>query len=78
MSHHTTQYRIYANDQTEHTSEEWAVADRYINGVAYSYDKREAFATAEKAAKNCRFPFVVMAVPLPRDGRDCTAWIIDA
>lgn len=80
MSRSKIQYRIYADNQTSHTSEEWATADRYINGVAYSYDKKEAFAIARKAAKNCRFPFVVMAVPIPRCDKEklCTAWIVGA
>jgi len=80
MSSNRLQYRIYADKNTHHTSEEWATADRYINGVAYSYDKKEAFAIARKAAKNCRFPFVVMAVPIPRRDKEklCTAWIVDA
>lgn len=80
MSHSRTHYRIYADDQTQHTNEEWAIADRHINGLAYSYDKREAFSIARKAAKNCQFPFVVLAVPIPNREKDklCMAWIVDA
>jgi hypothetical protein len=80
MSSNRIQYRIYANDQTHHTSEEWSAADRYINGLAYTYDKKEAFAIAKRAARNCSFPFVVMAVPLPNRAKDklCAAWIVDA
>lgn len=80
MSHNRIQYRIYADDQTHHTSEEWSFADRYINGLAYSYDKQEAFSIARKAAKNCKFPFVVLAVPIPNRDKEklCAAWIVDA
>lgn len=80
MSHHRIQYRIYADDQTAHTSEEWSIADRYINGLSYSGDKKEAFAIAKKAYKNCKFPFVVLAVPIPKRDKEklCAAWIVDA
>ena len=79
MSHSRMQYRIYADDQTAHTGEEWAAADSFINGLAYSGDKNEAFAIAKKAAKNCQYPFVVLAVPVPKNnGMLCDAWVIDA
>lgn len=80
MSSHKIQYRIYADDRTHHTGEEWAFADRHINGLAYSSDKREAFSIAKKAAKNCKFPFVVLAVPIPNRDKEklCAAWIVDA
>lgn len=79
MSHNRINYRIYADDQTSHTDEEWSIADRYINGFAYSGDKKEAFAIAKKAQMNCKFPFVVLAVPVPkREGQLCDAWIVDA
>lgn len=79
MSRSKIQYRIYADENTHHTSEEWATADRYINGVAFSYDKKEAFSIARKAAKNTAFPFVVLAVPMPKNnGRLCDAWVIGA
>jgi len=64
MSHNRIVYRIYADDQSPHTNEEWAMADRYINGLAYSCDFKEAVAIAKKASKNCQFPFVVLAVPV--------------
>ena len=66
MSHNRIVYRIYADDQSPHTNEEWNNADRHINGLAYSGDKNEAFAIAKKAAKNCQYPFVVLAVPVPK------------
>ena len=79
MSHSRMQYRIYADDQTAHTGEEWAAADSFINGLAYSGDKNEAFAIAKKAAKNCQYPFVVLAVPVPKNNSMlCDAWVIDA
>lgn len=79
MSHNRIVYRIYADDQSPHTNEEWKNADRHINGLAYSGDKNEAFAIAKKAAKNCQYPFVVLAVPVPKNnGRLCDAWVIDA
>lgn len=80
MSSNRLQYRIYADDQNQHTHEEWAFADRHINGMVYSCDKNEAFALAKKAAKNCQFPFVVLAVPIPRRDKEklCTAWIVSS
>lgn len=77
MSHNRIQYRIYADDQTQHTNEEWAVAGRFINGLAYSYDFRESVAVAKKAAKNCKFPFVVLSVPVGgKRAAQCDAWVI--
>ena len=80
MPHHKIQYLVYADDTARNSNLEWSFADRYINGFAYSYDKREAFAIAKKAAKNCNFQFVVLAVPIPKRDKDklCTAWIVDA
>jgi len=77
MSRHKIVYRIYADDQTPHTSEDWAIADRHINGLAYSCDFREAVAIAKKSAKNCKFPFVVLAVPIGgKRAEQCDAWVI--
>jgi len=78
MSSHKIQYRIYADDLTDHTNDEWARADRYINGLAYSSDLGEAFAMAKKAALNCKFPFIVMAVLLPnRNNLFCDTWVFE-
>ena len=79
MSHNRIVYRIYADDQSPHTNEEWKKANRYINGLAYSGDKKEAFAIAKKAAKNCQYPFVVLAVPVQKNNRSlCDAWVVGA
>lgn len=77
MSKHKRIYRIYPDDQSPHTNEEWKQADRYINGMASSGDMHEAVAIAIKAVKNCRFPFVVMEINLPNKPRKpCACWIV--
>lgn len=65
MSGHKIQYRILpCNDRLRDNSERER-ADTFIKGVAYSFDKNEAFSIAKKAAKSCQFPFVVLEVSLP-------------
>jgi hypothetical protein len=44
VSKHKQVYRIYPDDQTAHTNEDWKRADRYINGMASSGDMHEAVA----------------------------------
>lgn len=79
MSRHAILFRVYADDQTPHTHEEWQNAHRHINGLAYSRDFNEAVAIARKAAKNCQYPFVVMAVPIGGKNRPlCNVWVINA
>lgn len=78
MSHNRVVYRIYADDETTHTNDQWRVANRYINGLSYSGDRKEAFSIARKAAKNCGYPFVVMAVPVPKNTGKCDVWVFGA
>lgn len=79
MSSHKTIYRIYPDDRAwatpRKTHEEWQRASKYINGMANSFDKKEAFAIAKKAALNSLYPFVVMAIPLPNRKKACDYWV---
>ena len=78
MSHHRILYQIYADSQANTDDDSYRRADRYINGVKSRGDKNEAIAVAIKAAKNCRHPFVVLAIPIPkRLDSMCNAWIVD-
>ena len=76
MSSNRIQYRIYPEDSGfPYTHEEWQRADSYIDGIAYSFDKKEAFAIAKKAALSTLYPFVVMAIPLPNRKKPCECWV---
>ena len=62
MSHHKHIYRIYADNELEHTNEAWVKASDWIIGIKHSGDLNEAIALARKAAISCNFPFVVMEI----------------
>lgn len=79
MSSHKIQYRIYPDYKSDgKTDAEWEKADSYINGIAYSFDRGEAFSIARKAAKSCQYPFVVLAVQLPKKNDMYDAWVVYA
>ena len=78
MSRNRISYRIYPEPHSQHSYNEWAKADKYINGFAHSGDRNEAFAIAKKSAKDCRLPFVVQAVPIGgKRANECASWVIE-
>ena len=78
MSHHSHGYRIFPDDRTNHTYDEWGKADEWINGLAFKNDLKEAFALAKLGAVNCQFPFVVLEMPIGgKRPKLCDCWVVD-
>jgi|DEB0MinimDraft_6_1074348.scaffolds.fasta_scaffold04968_2 hypothetical protein len=78
MSHHGHGYRVYPDDMSEHTHEEWSKADSWINGLEFRKDFNEALALAKLGAVNCQFPFIVMEIPIGgKRQRFCDCWVIE-
>jgi hypothetical protein len=63
MSHHGTQYRVFADRAESIPEASWRRADQWINGVVFSGDYLEAMAIAREAALNTGHPFIVMGKP---------------
>jgi len=64
MSHHARGYRIYPDDETDHSNEQWAKSDSWINGLEFRRDYNEAMALAKVGAISCGMPFVVQIIPI--------------
>lgn len=77
MSHHAHGYRIYPNDETDHSSEQWVMAYEWLNGLEYRRDFNEACALAKLGAINCRMTFVVQMIPAGgKRYKSADVWII--
>ena len=61
--HHGHGYRIYADSETTHSSEQWVKGYEWLGGLQCRRDFREAYALAKLGSINCRMPFVVHAIP---------------
>ena len=78
MSHHANGYRIFADDETNHTNEEWRKAYDWINGLEFRKDYNEAFSLAKICAVSCRFPFVVQYLPIGGKRPEYTdTWVVN-
>ena len=78
MSYHRISYRVFPDDETDRSHDDWLSADIWINGCAYESDLKSALALAKLGSVNCRFPFVVQAVPIGSvRPKYCDIWIIN-
>ena len=64
MSHNGIGYRVYPDDEAKDPKGNWVAASNWINGLVFIKDRKEAFAMAKLGAVNCKFPFIVMKIPI--------------